>query len=293
MTARTLPSAIEAMRTSGFINLTWALEIQSSYGQAVRYCGASRDQTIDSNTYTAIPGMSVSSIASTLGLEVDNLKATIGDNGDVLQADVLDGLWDGAAYRLFLFEPGSTADDSPATGIVPWHYGTVANIEPRVGAFDTELRDWRQALHQDVTPTHQYACIYELGDARCKRDLTAFTFTAVVVTSVQSAYQFTCSGLAQAAGFFTNGRLRFTQGANANGLTSQIQRRVRLHETGGVLTMQFPLIREVVAGDQITIIAGCTHRPNEDCRDKFSNKVNYGGCDSKPLVSELLEEGGA
>lgn len=286
MTERALPSLIEAARVSSDLALSWALEVESRYGQVLRYCGATRNQSINGETFRAIPGMSVSSIASTLGMEVDNLKATLGDNGDVLQADVLDGLWDGAPYRLFLFNL-----DAPDE-IVPWHYGTVANIEPRVGAFDIELRDWRQALHQDTTPTHQYACTYELGDARCKRDLTAFTFTSVVVTSVTNAYTFTCSGLAQAAGFFTQGKLRFTLGANANGLSSQIWRRIRVHNTGGVLTMQLPLIREVAPGDEITIVAGCTHRPDEDCRDKFDNKVNYGGCDTKPLVRELVEPGG-
>jgi hypothetical protein len=57
--------------------------------------------------------------------------------------------------------------------------------------------------------------------------------------------------------------------------------------------MALPLPRTVAVSDQITIVAGCTHRPDEDCRDKFSNKVNNGGCDSKPTVSELLEAGGA
>jgi uncharacterized phage protein (TIGR02218 family) len=287
VTARTLPADIETMRLSGFFTLTWALEIESRYGQALRYCGAAKNHTIEGDVYNAVPGMSVSSIASTLGLAVDNLKASLGDNGDILQADVLDGLWDGAPYRLFLFNPLD-----PTDGIVPWHYGTVANIEPRVGAFDAELRDHRQALHQDTTPTHQYGCDYELGDARCKKDLTAFTFSGVAVTSVANAYQFTCSSLAQAAAFFTQGKLRFTTGANANGLSSQIWRRIRVHASGGVLTMSLPLIRDVAPGDLITIVAGCTHRPDEDCRDKFENKVNYGGCDSKPLVRELVEPGG-
>jgi uncharacterized phage protein (TIGR02218 family) len=287
MTARTLPANLETMRAAGFLTLAWALEVESRYGQTLRYCGASRNQTIEGDLYTAIPGMSVSSIASTLGLEVDNLKATLGDNEDILQADVLDGLWDGAPYRLFLFNPLA-----PGDGIVPWHYGTVAHIEPRVGAFDIELRDWRQALHQDTTPTHQQGCTYELGGPRCKKDLTAFTFDDEPITSVQSAYQITCSGLAQAAGFFTNGKLRFSTGANANGLTSQIWRRIRVHDTGGVLTLQLPLIREVSPGDEITIIAGCTHRFEEDCVAKYGNAVNNGGCSAKPLVRELLEPGG-
>jgi hypothetical protein len=57
--------------------------------------------------------------------------------------------------------------------------------------------------------------------------------------------------------------------------------------------MSLPIPRTVAIGDEITIVAGCTHRPDEDCRDKFSNKVNYGGCDSKPTVAELIEVAGA
>lgn len=286
MTERILPPGIDAQRSSGSTKLSWAVEIESRYGQVLRYCGSSRHQQIGSDGYSAVPGMSVSSIAATLGMEVDNLKATLGDNGDILQADVLDGLWDGANYRLFLFN-----QDNPDETI-PWTSGTVANIEPRIAAQDIELRDWRQALHQDRTPTHEFPCTYELGDERCKKDLTAFTFTAIPITSVTSAYEITASSLGQAADFFTNGKLQFTTGANANGLTSQIWRRIRVHEAGGVLTMVSPLIREVGIGDLITIVAGCTHRPDEDCRDKFENKINYGGCDTKPLITELLKPGG-
>jgi uncharacterized phage protein (TIGR02218 family) len=290
MTARTLPADIETMRASGFLSLTWALDITSRYGQVLRYCGASRNAEIGGNTYTAIPGMSVSSIANTLGMNVDNCKSTLGDNGDIVQADVIDGLWDASAYRLFLYDhldPPASFND-----VVPWHYGRVANIEPIIGAFVIEKRDHRQALHQDQTPTHQEACTYELGGDRCKKDLTAFTFAAVAVTSVASAYSFTCSGLAQAEHYFRNGRLQFTTGDNANGVSSQIWRRIRAHAAGGVLTMQLPLVRAVQVGDLITIVAGCTHRFEEDCVDKFGNAINNGGCNTKPLLRELLEPGG-
>jgi uncharacterized phage protein (TIGR02218 family) len=284
MTVRTLPAAIEAMRASGFLSLAWALELTplgdgTWNGTPLRYCGTSRNQTIDGDTFTAVPGMSVSSIASTLGLEVDNCKATLGDNGDVDMLDVYDGVWDGAKYRLFLFDPSN-----PAGGIVPWHYGTVANCEPRIGALDMECRDWRQALHQDVTRIHQYGCPYELGDADCGKDLAAFTVEDEPLTAVGSSVQITCSGLAQAADWFTNGRLLFTTGANANG----IWRQVRTHATGGVLTLVRPLVRAAEVGDEITIVAGCTHRPDEDCRDKFDNKLRYGGCDTKPTVQDYL-----
>lgn len=282
MTARTLPAAIETMRAAGHMSLSWAFEVVSEYGQTIRYCGGAIDTMLDGDLYTALPGMSVSSIAATLGMDVDNCIASVGDNGDVQLADVLDSIWDGAPYRLFMYDLLN-----PAAGIVPWHYGTIANAEPRVAAIDIEARDWRQAMHQDTTRIHEFACPWEVGDANCRKDMTAFTYTAAV-TSIVSQWEFACSSLAQAADWFTKARLQFTSGENANGLTGQIWRQVRKHEVGGVLKLVRPLIRPLDIGDTIIIKAGCTHRPIEDCRDKFANLVNNGGARHKPAANELL-----
>lgn len=278
MTAKTLDAPIAAHVATGFPTLAWAVEIIRPDGAAFRWCTGSRPAVIGGNTYTPADGLTLSSIASSLGFNVDNGKFTIGDAFDVQRADILDGVWDGSTYRFFQYNWAS-----PSDGIIPWPYGWLANAEPRVGAFDMEFRDFRAALLQDTTRVHSYACGYELGDAKCRKDLTAFTHTAQPITTVNSQRKVTFAGFTEIADWATEGRLLFTTGPNANGIWRQIQ----LHETGGAVTFVRELPYAALVGDQATIIAGCRHRPIEDCRDKFANKVNYGGCDTKPTVDQI------
>lgn len=280
MTAKALDVGIAAHVASGFPQLVWGFEITNNQGDSIRFCTASTPKTVDGDLYAAFPGLDVSSIASTLGVGVDNGKLVIGDTELITREDAYDGVWYGARYRIFQF-----ASHDPSLGVIPWSSGFIGNVSPRVGAFEIEHRDFRQALHQDSTRIHQFACPYKLGDAKCRVDLAPWTFTGVEVTGVTSQIEIQLDGaIASPAGTFTNGYLLFTTGANANGISRQI----RVHNSGGVLILVRPAPRLIVEGDLCTLVAGCQHRPNEDCRDKFDNKVNYGGCDTKPPVSELL-----
>jgi hypothetical protein len=89
--------------------------------------------------------------------------------------------------------------------------------------------------------------------------------------------QFTCSGLAQAADYFTAGELYFAVGPYA---TLGRPLWVLEHAAGGVITLAVPLYAGIATvGQTGTIIAGCTKRVLEDCRDKFANAINHGGQD--------------
>ena len=280
MTAKSLDAPIAAHLASGQHSLAWAVEIIRPDATAFRWCSGTRPATIDGDTYTPIDGLTLSSIAMSVGLAVDNGKFTIGDSADVLREDILDGVWDGSSYRLFQYNWAS-----PADGIIPWPSGWLADAEPRVGAYDIEFRDLRQALQQDTTRIHEFACTYTLGDPdTCRKDLSTFTDTGVAITAVAGARVFTASGYTEAADYATEGRMLFTTGANANGVWRQIQS----HAAGGVITLTRPLLRPALVGDQFTIVAGCTHRFVEDCVGKFDNGVNNGGCHTKPSRADIV-----
>jgi uncharacterized phage protein (TIGR02218 family) len=281
VTAKTLAAGIGAIVDSGEGALAWGVEIIRADATALRYCTGHQRATIDGDVYTPFRGASFSSIASTVGLDVDNQKLSIGDSEDLTREDVYDGVWDGARYRLFQYD-----QLDPAAGIIPWHSGFIADIEPRIGAFDLEAHDLRQAAHQDTTRTFQFACPYELGDAKCRKDLTDFTSAGLTVDSVVSPQEFTFfSG--QPTGWGDNGLVTFTTGDSANGVSRRITTWVSVSGLVTV-TLERAAIKGITVGDQFTAIAGCRKRPNEDCRDKFANKVNYGGCDTKPTVSDLM-----
>mgnify|MGYP000723990133 CR=1 FL=1 len=277
MTAKALATAIAAHILEPATTLSWALEIISPVGPALRFCDASKSTTIEGEIYSALPSMAVANIVLSLGLEVNNTRVSVGDLGIVKREDVIDGVWDGSRFRLFQFNWAR-----PADGLIPWVRGFIGEIKPGLAIFEMETRDLRQALHQDVTRTHQFACPNELGDARCRKDLTGFTSTDIEVTAVTSNRLFTTT-LSEVAGWATEGRILFTTGASANG----IWRKVTLHAAAGVLTLDRPAILGVAVGDRFTVVAGCQHRPVEDCQTKFDNMVNYGGCPTKPTVSDL------
>jgi uncharacterized phage protein (TIGR02218 family) len=253
------------------------MEVVRVDAYALRYCTGTSPVTIDAVEYSPLIGATFSSMASSVGLTVDNHHVTIGDSEEVLREDILDGVWSGARYRFFQYD-----QLQPAAGVIPWSSGFIGEVDPLVAAFDFEALDLRHALFQDASRVFQFGCINELGDARCRIDLAGWTIAGLAVTVATNNQTFT-TDLAEAADWATNGRLLFTTGSNANG----IWRKVTLHAGGGVLTLDRATVYPVAVADEFTIVTGCQHRPDEDCRDKFANKVNNGGCDTKPTVSDL------
>ena len=48
-----------------------------------------------------------------------------------------------------------------------------------------------------------------------------------------------------------------------------------------------PFVWDVQIGDTYEVIAGCTKRRSEDCRDKFDNVPNFQGEPDRPGVDQL------
>ena len=141
------------------------------------------------------------------------------------------------------------------------------------------LRTRDVAFERDLARDGIDLAVRYIGEAVAQYD----SFT---VTSAASLSQFTCSGLAQAAGYFTNGEVYFADGPYA---TLGAPLWVREHTAGGVINLAVPLYAGIaVAGQTGTIVAGCQKRKNEDCRDKFNNVLNFGGHKDLPSTEELV-----
>jgi len=228
----------------------------------------------------ANPGFNIQSLVSTAGLGVDNTENRIIAGDDMTRADIYARLWDGSRVYFFRY---SWKD--PAAGIIPVKRGSFGNYRPKLAEFVVEFRDLRQALQSNSTWVFQEGCRWRLGDARCAKDLTAFTFTPITVTAVASAYSFTASALTQAADFFGNGEITWVTGLNAATPGHQ----VKTHATGGVITLSEFAVFAIQVGDTFTIKAGCRQRWDVDCRDKFDNLLNYGGEKDKTTRDELVK----
>jgi hypothetical protein len=136
-------------------------------------------------------GVTFSAIVRSVGTDVDNGEAEILEGGALTLGDVLDERWRGAWYVIGIY-----SWSHPEYGFLPLTCGVVGKIKPRVGKFNTELRDLRQFWQSNPTIVTQKRCPWRLGsnsevEGFCTLDLTPHTFAGEVVTAVASQREFT------------------------------------------------------------------------------------------------------
>jgi uncharacterized phage protein (TIGR02218 family) len=247
------------MATSKFITL-WKITAKS--GAETRACNYEADVTYASQVYTALP-LEPTQVQMASGLSPDNAEITIPLVAPFTTTKLLGGFWRGARVVMTSIEYDNLAG-TPARR----HIGHIGEVTHNNLVLTPQYRSLAQMLNQPVGDTYQKNCRHQLGDEGCKKDLTAFTFTATV-TAVTDNQQFTVDEI-QADDYFSKGKIIFTSGEN-DGLEEEI-----ISNDGGDLILFVPMVGTVEVGDEVTLIAGDT-KTLEVCRDKFSNAVNFGG----------------
>jgi uncharacterized phage protein (TIGR02218 family) len=265
------------MFATGMHTLEWAATLTRKDADVFRFVSGTRSVELGGEDFTSAPGFNVSSITCTLGYSVDTLETTVLETDDLTRADFLAGRWNQSRVDFDQYNW-----KVPADGVIPWPSYEISRVNPLPHGFKLEFRDLRQYLRQDFTYSPTKTCGNRLGDGKCGKDLTAFTHTGVV-TSVQSRSQFTCSGLAQAADYFTNGTATFP-----DGLYAGLPLLIREHTAGGVIKLAVPLIADVVVDQEPVLVAGCLKRFDEDCKTKFANQLNFRGNPHQPKAEELI-----
>lgn len=280
---KTLPTNLATHVGLAATTLATALKVTRADATVYGFTSADQDATISSVLYKARPGLDVTSLALSAGLNVDNLELTTLDDGTVFtKADVLGGRWRGAAFVLFRYNWANVSD-----GIDTLMAGTFGDVELRRGMVVAELRGLQQHLQQPVGAVSSKTCRNRLGlnngiDSFCSVALGPFTVTGSVTTAT-SAQVFTDSTKAQAAGYFDEGLLTWTSGGNA-GLTVRIKT-----FASGVFTLALPMLGTVSVGHTYSAIAGCRKRLTEDCITKFNNVLQFNGEPHRPLTNDLTK----
>lgn len=239
-----------------------------------------RDLTVNGVTYLASSAYSASSIETNQGLEVDNLEVLgMLDPSAFNESDVRAGLWDFATVEIFLV---NYADLSQGT--LQLRKGTLGEVVLGKTQFTAELRGMAQRMAQAVGRLHTPACDADLGDSRCKVDLSSFPRGIVsgAVTSVSSRSAFADTALIDAAGWFDFGKVTFTSGANA-----AVAREVKLFLAGGSVTLHSPFPYDIAVSDTYDIQVGCD-KLFATCTNKFGNWLNFQGFPHLPGMDRLM-----
>lgn len=268
---RTIPSALQAKLDSGVTTLCRCWVIARSDAVTQGFTDHDEDVVVGDVTCRAGTGLSASETTQKLGLAVDGSEFSGALAGDTLNEDALAaGRYDGATVELWLTdwsEPGLR---------VLLAKGSLGEVRREGLAFTAEVRGLSERLAQESGRLYTATCSADLGDTRCKVDLTGAAYRgAGTVVTVPATSSFAASGLsAFDDGWFTAGKLTFTGGANAG-----VSVEVKSHVSDGavvLLTLWQAMPEPIGPGDTFTVTAGCDKRFTT-CHDRFNNVVNFRG----------------
>jgi uncharacterized phage protein (TIGR02218 family) len=267
---RAIPSALQAKLDSGCTTLCRCWILTRGDGVVQGFTDHDEDVMIGDVTCAAGTGLTGSEATQRLGLAVDTSEISGALSADTLnENDLAAGRYDAATVESWLTdwsEPGLS---------VLLAKGTLGEVKREGAAFSAELRGLSDRLSQETGRLFTPTCSADLGDARCKIDLTAPAYRGSgTVASVTATSSFTASGLdAFDDGWFTAGKLTFTGGANAG---SSIE--VKTHRNDGAVSLDLwqAMPQAIASGDAFVVTAGCD-KAFATCHGRFANVVNFRG----------------
>jgi len=235
------------------------------------------DIVYDGTTYKAMSGLSASSIESTVTAATPNMEIeTLLDSVDITESDLIAGVYDYAMVNLFLINW-----QDHTMGVIPLPGYSIGEVNSNGPIAVAETRGIADALQHPIGRTIAPGCdVVDLGDTRCKLNLTAFTHP-LTVTSVASRQVFTDTARTEAIDYFAYGKCTWLTGNNA-GRTMDI----KANDTG-VFTLWLPMGFDIQVGDTATVITGC-NRTEARCK-ALNNFTNYRGFPHLPGLDKAME----
>jgi uncharacterized phage protein (TIGR02218 family) len=248
-----------------FLAMCWRLDRVD--GVSLGFTDHHDNLVVDGLTYVAQSGMvRATAVSGGSDLSVQNADVEVVLDSDAIDREALEsGLYDYCSLKIFL-----TDYRNPALFTIKLLRGRLGEVSVGRSTAQAELRSLTELLKQRIGRTHEVACSYELGDAKCGVTLASFTVTGAV-TSVLNQHRIRDSSRTQPNNWFNQGKITFTSG-NCAGLSMEIQRYDSSNKNF-VLSLDMPYPIEV--GDAYSASAGCD-KTWATCQSKFSN-ANYSG----------------
>ena len=255
---------------SGHTTVCRVWRVRRKDGREFGFTDHDRDISFDGTVFKAGTGLTANALSQTTGLSVDNTEASgVLSDEAVTEADLKSGLFDGAEVTSWLVnwtDPAQRAQQ---------FQGSLGEVKMEAGEFRAELRGLSEALNQSQGRVYQRTCPAQLGDARCRVDLsgTDYTVTAPIV-DVIAGNRFLFAGLGVYRDrWFDQGRFTLVSGL-ATGLSGHIKSD-RAGDPRQIILWE-EIRGQIAVGDVARLVVGCDKRA-ETCRIKFGNFANFRG----------------
>jgi uncharacterized phage protein (TIGR02218 family) len=225
-----------------------------------------KDLLIDGVNYESRGGFNPTAVETSRDMSVDNMDIDgVIDSDRITKQDIVSGRYDNATLLVFMCNWKNLSDEPYII-----RRGTIGQVKTGKTAFTAEVRGLLQAYQQQTGEIYQKTCRATLGDSKCQKDRTSFTFTGEVTeVNVNGSFNTT---LTNADKFFDYGLITFTSGDN-DGRPYDVKQFT--YEDGCVTTF-LPTTFAVAVGDEFTAIAGCDGN-RSTCKIKFNNIINFRG----------------
>jgi uncharacterized phage protein (TIGR02218 family) len=204
-----------------------------------------------------------------VGVTVDTMTLTVKPS----IADTIGGLsWQAAARQGYLDGATVLVETAYLTawptviGTLHVFGGNVSEADPGRTKVGLQVMSALELLNRPFPRNlYQATCLHTVYDSGCTVAKASFTVANTVAASPAPTVTSVKTGNAQPAGYFEQGVLTFTSGAN-NGL----KRTVKSYDPATGFTFALPLPVAPSAGDTISVFAGCD-KTKATCQSKFSN----------------------
>ncbi len=268
---RSIPTALQTKLDSGVTTLARCWKLVRRDGVVMGFTDHDRDLVLSGVSCRAGTGFTSSEATSRFDLSVDGaeISGALADD-QLTDADLAAGRYDAALVETWL------VDWSDPELKVLTARGTLGEVRREGQAFVAELRGLADLLSQESGRLYTAKCGADLGDLRCKVDLTDPALRgAGAVAAIDGTSIFAASGLdGFAEEWFSAGRLLWSSGANA-GLAIEIKQH-RLVAGQARLTLWQAMPEPIAIGDAFTVTAGCD-KTFATCRARFANTDNFRG----------------
>jgi len=273
---RVLPEALSAHIKSGVTSLCrcWVLSRQD--GMVMGFTDHDLVLSFDGVDFEPTTGMDAAALQSSTGLSVDNSQAVGAlSAAGLTDDDIEQGLYDGAQVLQYL------VNWQDVTERVLVFRGSLGEIKRGSGSYEAELRSLSEGLNQPRGRAYLRQCDAQVGDARCKVDLSGPEFSAEAeVTFSVGQRVLRVKGLdGYAQDWFLQGQLDFVTGANAG--ATRVMKVDKIKGLRRVFEVWEDLRHPISVGDIVRVTAGCD-KSKDACVNKFSNLLNFRGFPNMP-----------
>jgi uncharacterized phage protein (TIGR02218 family) len=251
----------------------WRLLLRD--GTRLGFTDHDRDIMFDGLTHQAHSGFSAGEVESNLGFAIGGTElAGAFSDLSISEAALAAGRFDGATMETWL------VDWRGPDARLLLEVGQIGEVRRSDHAFTVEVRSLAHLFDEPVGRIYQASCAADFGDARCGLDLNRpqFRFEGTVLAT-DGRLMIEIAATSHEDGWFANGTLRFSSGANLGAPV-----RVREHRRSGahdVLGLWAPLAAPAAVGDGVVLTAGCD-KSFATCRGRFANVANFRGFPHMP-----------